>query len=210
MNFMTQLGLLAIILMILVILIKSNQTLEQFYMEGETQKETIEIPSFKMPEFNFSEWKGNKKKAKKSKWVYEEEEEKKEEPVARSSDTIPVEIMSGWYLEMVDNMGRSYGRTALGSFPFTIGRASDNDYVLDDLSVSGHHASIEEENGILELVDQGSLNKIMIGGRPVMRANIVDRMEVCLGNTKLRFCKEEKSAAHTAAYIKNPLMEEWY
>ena len=39
MNFVTQLGLLAIILMILVILIKSNQTLEQIYMEGENQKE---------------------------------------------------------------------------------------------------------------------------------------------------------------------------
>ena len=36
MNFLTQLGVLAIILIILVILIKSNQTLEKIYMEEET------------------------------------------------------------------------------------------------------------------------------------------------------------------------------
>ncbi len=198
MNFVTQLGLLAIILIILVILIKSNQTLEQIYMEGETGKETINLKAFKMPNISFS---GIKEK---------KEEIRKEKPVARSSDTIPMEQMTGWYLEIVDLSGRSYGRSSIQAFPFTIGRATDNDYVLDDLSVSGHHACIEESDGQLELFDQGSLNKIMIGGRPMVRIKLVDHMEVNLGNTKLRFCKEERSAAHTVAYQKNSFTEEWY
>ncbi len=195
MNFITQLGLLAIILIILVILIKSNQTLEQIYMEGESEKDNIEIPPFQMPEFHFSDLKKKKRK---------------EEPVERSSDTIPVEITSGWYMELVDQRGRSFGRAAINTSSFSIGRSSDNDYVIDDLSVSGHHACVEEEHGILTLIDQGSLNKILFGGRPVEKVEITDRMEVSLGNTKIRFGKEEKAAMHTVAYQKNSFAEEWY
>ena len=84
------------------------------------------------------------------------------------------------------------------------------DYVIDDLSVSGHHACVEEEHGILTLIDQGSLNKILFGGRPVEKVEITDRMEVSLGNTKIRFGKEEKAAMHTVAYQKNSFAEEWY
>lgn len=218
MNFVTQLGLLAIILMILVILIKSNQTLEQIYMEGENPKETIDVKPFKMPQFNFSflkekttQVKENKmKKDRKVSEENKEKHEKSEKTVARSFSTIPMEKASGWYLETIDYSGRSFGRIPITSFPFTIGRATDNDYVLDDLSVSSHHASIEKEDGQLEIVDLGSLNKIMVGGSPVMRAPLVDHMEISLGNTLLRFCKEERSAAHTIAYQKNSMMEEWY
>jgi len=211
MNFMTQLGLLAIILIILVILIKSNQTLEQIYMEGEIQKEIIEIPPFQMPEIRFLK---EKKKAGKKRMdadLGEKETKKSSNPmVDRAPDTLPVEITSGWYLEMVDTAGRSFGRTCIGNFPFYIGRAKDNDYVIDDLSVSGHHASIEKENGNLTLIDQGSLNKILLGGRPVERIHLTEHMEVFFGNTKVRFFKEEKKALSTIAYQKNSFMEEWY
>ena len=214
MNFMTQLGVLAIILMILVILIKSNKTLEQIYMEGETEKEVIEIPPFKMPEFRFERFSDGLSKRTKRKMIYEDEAIEKEQitnaGVARSSDTIPVEIMSGWYLEMVDSMGRSFGRMGIKGCPFSIGRAEDNDYVVDDLSVSGHHACVEMVSGIWELVDQGSLNKILVGGRPVTKVNLVDGLEVSLGNTRIRFCKEEKQAAHTVAYKRSSQIEEWY
>ena len=214
MNFMTQLGVLAIILIILVILIKSNRTLEQIYMEGESEKETIQIPPFKMPEIRFNHFSDQMAKKTKRKAVYEEDiteqEEEAASKVVRSSDTIPVEFMSGWYLEMVDSMGRSFGRTGMKGCPFSIGRAEDNDYVVDDLSVSGHHACVKAANGIWELEDQGSLNKILVGGRPVTRVTLVDGLEVSLGNTRIRFCKEEKQAAHTMAYKKNSQIEEWY
>jgi uncharacterized membrane protein len=38
MNFITQLGVLAVILIILMIIIKSNQTLEEIYMEDREEK----------------------------------------------------------------------------------------------------------------------------------------------------------------------------
>lgn len=208
MNFITQLGVLAIILIILVILIKSNQTLEQIYMEGEPEKETIEIPSFKIPDIHFPQIKFKKEKEKTT--VDEADTSKEERTVDRSSDTIPADSFSEWNIEIVDARGRSYGRTGISSFPFTIGRADDNDYVLNDLSVSGHHACLEEREGFLELVDHGSLNKILVGGRAMTRVKVIDRMEVCLGNTKVRFLKEEKASGHTVSYKRDPMMEEWY
>ena len=111
---------------------------------------------------------------------------------------------------MTDYTGRCFGRMGINECPFTIGRASDNDYVIDDLSVSGHHASIENENGRWVLVDQGSLNKILVGGTPVSRVPLTDRMEVSLGNTRVRFCKEEQKAEQTVAYHKISQIEEWY
>ena len=195
MNFVAQLGLLAIILIILVILIKSNQTLEQIFMEEQNRES---------------------KEQKKEEIIVEKEEQNKEQKnerdrtVERSRDTIPVEIMSGWYVEMLDGLGRSYGRVGIKSFPFTIGRACDNDYVIDDLSVSGHHACIKEEDGCLKLIDCGSLNKILFGGSPVEKVKFTNGMEICLGNTRLRFCMEEQAAPHTTPYKRNLLMEEWF
>lgn len=214
MNFMTQLGVLAIILIILVILIKSNQTLEQIYMEGEPEHKTIEMPEFKMPKFRFSRGKEKIKNAAKRTWIYDESEKEdkteEEKTVKRSFDTVPLENLSGWHVEMVDAMGRSYGRKHITSCPFTIGRAEDNDYVLDDLSVSGHHVVLEESENGMELLDRGSLNKILVGGRPVTKVFVVDRMEVFLGNTKIRFIKDEKASEYTVPYKKNSRMEEWY
>ena len=127
MNFITQLGLLAIILVILVILIKSNQTLEQIYMEGETVEKTKEVMSFKVPEVNFTSMFKHKTKEK-------VEDITVEKVVDRSPHTIPVEQCSDWYVEMTDIAGRSFGRMGIKECPFTIGRATDNDYVIDDLS----------------------------------------------------------------------------
>lgn len=209
MNFMTQIGVLAIILIILVILIKSNQTLEQIYMEGEKEQEKIDIPSFSMPEISFAGFRKGKRKEK-SEYNNKFHEHEGKDTVSRSMDTIPMEAADGWYLEIVDELGRCFGRRTMKHFPFSIGRADDNDYVLDDLSVSGHHAWVEEERGSYVLVDRGSLNKITVGGTAVTRVNLVDRMEVALGNTRLRFRKEEHNAGYTAVYKKNSQIEEWY
>ena len=59
-------------------------------------------------------------------------------------------------------------------------------------------------------MDQGSLNKILAGGTPVTRIPLTDRMEVSLGNTRLRFVKEEKKADCTVAYKKMAQVEEWF
>jgi pSer/pThr/pTyr-binding forkhead associated (FHA) protein len=56
--------------------------------------------------------------------------------------------------------------------PNRIGRALDNDIVLNDASVSRHHASIEARNGGFVLRDLGSQNGSWIAGRRVTEASV--------------------------------------
>ncbi|MFI6357474.1 FHA domain-containing protein [Streptomyces sp. NPDC050743] len=52
-----------------------------------------------------------------------------------------------------------------------IGRAADNDLVVNDLVVSRHHAELRAHgDGTYEIVDLGSHNRTYLNGRPVTRA----------------------------------------
>src|SRR5205085_3670923 len=51
-----------------------------------------------------------------------------------------------------------YGRINLGTANFTIGRASTNQLVVNDLQVSGYHAEIRPEGQGYCLIDFGSTN----------------------------------------------------
>ncbi|MFO7929717.1 MAG: FHA domain-containing protein [Candidatus Humimicrobiaceae bacterium] len=55
----------------------------------------------------------------------------------------------------------------LGKPPITVGRDANSDIFLDDVTVSREHASIEEEDGNLKLVDEGSLNGSYVNGKRV-------------------------------------------
>ncbi|WP_037607059.1 ABC transporter ATP-binding protein/permease [Streptacidiphilus rugosus] len=48
-----------------------------------------------------------------------------------------------------------------------IGRAADNDLVVDDLVVSRHHAELHRDGGRFEIVDLGSHNGTFLDGQPV-------------------------------------------
>lgn len=208
MNFLTQIGVLAIILIILIIIIKSNQTLEKIYMEEEREPES----SLELPKWNFSDFTFSKKKEKRKKWKTQEassfeKEEKKE--IARAEATMPVDMGTKWSVEVLDDYGRGKANYRMLSFPFSIGRNADNDLVLDDLSVSGYHARVEEDFGELKLMDQGSLNKMILNGASVTEIPVRDQMEVDLGNTRIRFHKEGKRSNPTICFQGNSLMEEW-
>ena len=49
----------------------------------------------------------------------------------------------------------------------TIGRATDNDIVLNDFSVSRRHAYLRRENGVWILRDNQSTNGVRVNERPV-------------------------------------------
>lgn len=204
MNFLAQLGVLVIILVILVILIKSNQTLEKIYMEEEekTPQVEIELPKIKLSEVKLPKWKRSKKE--------QLETEEEETIVERSSGTVPVDTSAKWSVEVLDDRGRVTESHKMYAFPFHIGRNEENDLVLDDLSVSGFHATVEDAYGSLELVDRGSLNKIVVDGRVVTTIELVDGLQADFGNTRLRFQKEGKKSNPTIAYGGSSLMEEWH
>jgi ABC-type multidrug transport system ATPase subunit len=67
-----------------------------------------------------------------------------------------------------------------------IGRAPDNDIVVDDLLVSRHHAELHSTPAGFELVDLGSRNGTFVNGRPVQRALLDEFDLVAIGHGLLR------------------------
>ncbi|MCB1744847.1 MAG: FHA domain-containing protein, partial [Gammaproteobacteria bacterium] len=80
-----------------------------------------------------------------------------------------------------------------GSFDITrdtisIGRQADNDLVLDDGSVSRHHARIEfDGDGQFQVHDLDSLNGVFVNGRKVSRKRIKSGDRIELGDFVMRF-----------------------
>jgi pSer/pThr/pTyr-binding forkhead associated (FHA) protein len=80
--------------------------------------------------------------------------------------------------------------TVVQSVPFDresllIGRSRDNDLVIDNLSVSRHHARLSLRDGQVVLEDQGSENGCLVNGRRVGRATITDEDEVFIGKHQI-------------------------
>jgi serine/threonine protein kinase len=71
--------------------------------------------------------------------------------------------------------------------PIRVGRASDNEIVLDDRRVSRHHAVILNESGQWWIRDAGSQHKIRIRGRTVEEHALNDGDRVGLGPYRLLF-----------------------
>ncbi len=69
----------------------------------------------------------------------------------------------------------------------TIGRALDNDIVLEVLDVSRRHARIEYVEGHFEVIDQGSTNGTLLNGRAVERALLSNGDRLTLGTVTLEF-----------------------
>jgi pSer/pThr/pTyr-binding forkhead associated (FHA) protein len=69
----------------------------------------------------------------------------------------------------------------------TLGRALDNDIVVNHASVSRHHASIEARNGAFRLRDLGSQNGTYVGVERVTEAPIADGDKVKLGDAAFTF-----------------------
>lgn len=68
-----------------------------------------------------------------------------------------------------------------------IGRAADNTVVLEDGSLSAHHAVLHRRETGFELVDLGSTNGIEVDGRRVLTHDLRDGDEVKIGSVMLRF-----------------------
>jgi len=68
-----------------------------------------------------------------------------------------------------------------------LGRALDNDLVLEDASVSRHHATITASNGPFHLKDLGSQNGTYVGGVRVTEAALADGDAIRLGDAQLTF-----------------------
>jgi hypothetical protein len=92
-------------------------------------------------------------------------------------------------LELLDRNGHVEQRITLNGGATRIGRACDNDLILDDVHVSPHHALITESSGHLLLRDLGSVNGIrtIIAPRRVDEIALDGEQLFTLGLSQLRY-----------------------
>lgn len=75
--------------------------------------------------------------------------------------------------------------------PFSIGRALDNDLVLEGRAISRHHAQLQLVQGRPCLLDLGSSNGTLLNGRRITETVLKDGDAVSLGLERLIFRWEE-------------------
>jgi FHA domain len=84
--------------------------------------------------------------------------------------------------------GLSEGTTRILESPETqLGRAQDNDVILDDQKVSRHHAVIRQEAGRFVIADLESTNGTFVGERRTQERILTDGDVIRLGDTTLLF-----------------------
>ena len=81
---------------------------------------------------------------------------------------------------------------------FTIGRKPDNDLVIDDAAVSGHHAKIVRVQSVFFIEDLKSTNGTLVNGQKFDRKQLNDADVVTFGKHRLVFLEEGKSATDNA------------
>jgi pSer/pThr/pTyr-binding forkhead associated (FHA) protein len=93
--------------------------------------------------------------------------------------------------------------------PVTIGRRDDNDVVIDNMAVSGHHALIEEDDpNYYVLVDLESLNGTFVNEKKITRERVFDGDTLIVGKHVLDFAdlrpEEERPSPDEKAPLPKP------
>jgi len=69
----------------------------------------------------------------------------------------------------------------------SIGRATDSQIFLDDVTVSRKHAAIEVEGGVFTLIDLGSLNGTYLNNQSVAKSALKTGDEIQIGKFHMLF-----------------------
>ena len=78
-------------------------------------------------------------------------------------------------------------RVPLEDETVTVGRQDDCDVVLDDPTVSRHHAEVRRSGDGFEVVDLGSRNGTRVNGLGIARTRLSDGDDLLIGAVPLRF-----------------------
>ena len=149
-------------------------------------------------------------------WLYNyEEQEKKrqeqvrpEQPVSsfdygqENSKIVPMKKRetTGITLMKLDANHRVMARYRVNQIPFTIGRSSNNDLVLDDLCVARNHCRIIERDGRYILEDVGTMNKLYVNGMVTAQVPLSDGLRVYIGNEEFQIAVEGGRSQSTRLY----------
>lgn len=118
------------------------------------------------------------------------------DPLPASSDTI-VFARPGHEVAAPDSAQRAYllvmtegsppVQFDLGGALISIGRASDNDVIVDDTQVSRHHCQLKLQHGAYGLADLGSRNGSWVNGQQVNEVALGPGDRIRIGSTEIEF-----------------------
>lgn len=92
-----------------------------------------------------------------------------------------------WTIEMLARNGEVLHRHRVATLPIRVGRAYDNDFIVDDDYAAPHHVMIDQgTDGKLLLRDLGTRNGIVHKGRRVTELPLDGDTVVRMGHTSLR------------------------
>ena len=84
---------------------------------------------------------------------------------------------------------------------FTIGRKPDNDVVIDNPAVSGHHAKLSRVQAVYFLEDLGSTNGTFVNEKKIDKRQLKDGDRVTIGKHVLLYEDEAKGLALPPAQV---------
>ena len=92
----------------------------------------------------------------------------------------------------------------------TIGRAADNDIVINNSGVSGHHAVILKEGDVFYISDRNSTNGIYLNGRRILREALHYGDEISIFKHKLKFVAVDigQEAAAAASFTETNIPQD--
>jgi FHA domain-containing protein len=107
--------------------------------------------------------------------------------LARAGHAVPEPNAAARAFLVVQTDGGPAARFDLGAALIAIGRAADNDVILDDPQVSRHHCQLKLQHGAYGLVDLGSRNGSSVNGQRVEEIALADGDRIRIGNTSVEF-----------------------
>jgi pSer/pThr/pTyr-binding forkhead associated (FHA) protein len=106
-------------------------------------------------------------------------------------------------LEIYDEFGRAGLPINLTGDKFSVGRLDDNDLVIDDVTVSNHHAVLERYQHRWMMRDLNSRNGITVEGVKILdEAMLQHNDEIVLGKTRLVYLNPSEKRGKTTEPIK--------
>ncbi len=121
---------------------------------------------------------------------------REDRPMPASSDTMvfkrtdgepaaPDSAMRAYLLVRTD--GSAPVQFDLGGALISMGRASDNDVIIDDPLVSRHHCQLKLQHGAYSFADLGSRNGSYVNGQPVSEVALGPGDRIQIGDTEVEF-----------------------
>lgn len=119
--------------------------------------------------------------------------------VIPEADTGPIPVVEGLsglsrgMSVIVVQRGPEIGqRFELSGSRLTVGRSADNDIMLDDVTVSRHHADFVADGDHWSLVDLGSLNGSYVNRSSIERHQLASGDLIQIGKFRLQFLHAEE------------------